>query len=82
MKTPEKVIPLIYETYLKLIDNSVGTNMFRTMYASVNDIKQDVMRNGDLSCAFFVSSILKMFDWIEKVHATVDNTIKDLEKSG
>lgn len=77
-----KVVPLVYDTYLKLIENAVGTNMFRTMYASVDDSRQDVMRDGDLSCAFFVSSILKVFDYVEKVHATVNNTVKDLEKSG
>ena len=40
------------------------------------------MRNGELSCAFFVSGILKMFDLASGLHGTVDGTVKDLEKSG
>ena len=78
----EKVTPLIHATYLKLVDNAVGSNMFRVMYAVVNDAKKDIMIDGDFSCAFFVSSVLKIFGQIGRVHATVDSTIKDLKQSG
>jgi len=35
-----------------------------------------------LDCAFFVSSILLMFGLIKKNHATVKNTLADMQKSG
>ncbi len=40
------------------------------------------MRNGELSCAFYVSSILALFKFIKEAHATVDSTIKDLKRTG
>lgn len=55
--------------------------MFRSYYALVNGIDQDILRDGDLSCAFYVSSILKIFNLIQEVHTTVTNTVKDLEAS-
>ncbi len=77
-----KVIPLIFDTYLAVIKNSVGTKLFRNLYSAVNDKKTDITQGGELSCAFYVSSILKMFNFIKKIHATVDSTIKDLKESG
>ncbi len=82
MSEKEKVVPQLYETYLAVINNAVGANLFRTMYALVNGTQQDLMRDGDLSCAFFVSSILKMFDQIGRVHGTVASTLKDMAEHG
>lgn len=78
----EKVEPLFKETYIAMIENSEGTQMFQNLYARVNGEKKDITRAGELSCAFFVSSVLKIFDLIEEVHATVDGTVRDLYKSG
>lgn len=80
--TKIKVVPLRKETYLQVIKNSVGTNMFRNCYAEVNGEKRDITDDGDLSCAFFVSSILTVFRLIKEVHAAVSGTVKDLEDSG
>ena len=41
-----------------------------------------MLNNGELSCAFFVSSILALFGWLKKPHATVKKTVTDLEMSG
>jgi hypothetical protein len=76
------IIRLIPETYLAVIRNSVGSKLFRSFYAKVNGKKTDVMRKGELSCAFFVSSILTLFKLAKEVHATVDSTIKDMRESG
>lgn len=85
MKKP-KVIPILFDTYIAVIKNSVSSNIFRNSYAKINGKKQDILRNGELSCAFFVSSILALFPLFELIkyppHATVDGTIKDLENSG
>jgi hypothetical protein len=73
---------LTFKTMMKVVENSVGTNMFRNFYAHVDGVEQDVMRDGELSCAFFVSSILTMFGMIERIHGTVDGTVHDMVAQG
>jgi hypothetical protein len=76
------VVILKKESYLAMIHNAVGTNLFRNLYATVNGEKQDITKDGDLSCAFFVSSILAHFHFIESPHGTVAGVERDLKKSG
>lgn len=38
-------------------------------------------KNGQYSCAFFISATLKVFDLISTLHLTVDGSIKDLLKN-
>ncbi len=82
----EKVIPIIFDTYIAVIKNSVGSKIFRNSYAKINGKKKDILKNGKVSCAFFVSSILALFPLFKLIkyppHATVDGTIKDLKESG
>lgn len=78
----QKVRPILYDTYLAIIKNSLGCNLFRNLYAKVGRKKVDITQDGVLSCAFFVSSILFLFKLIKKPHATVDKTVKDLKQSG
>jgi len=52
------------------------------MYIKVGKKKIDVLENGDLSCAFFVTVILHMFGLIKEIHTTVNGTIEDMEKTG
>lgn len=78
----QKVILIIPETYLAVIKNSIGSKLFRNFYAKVNGKKTDILRNGELSCAFYVSSILLLFRLIKTGHATVDSTVRDLKQSG
>lgn len=78
----QKIEPLIFDTYLAMVKNSVGSKLFRNFYAKINGKKTDVAREGNLSCAFYVSSILLLFGFIKNIHATVDSTAKDLKKSG
>ena len=49
---------LKYESYLKMIKNSVGMRMFRNLYMEIDGKKIDVTHNGILSCSYFVSNIL------------------------
>src|SRR3989344_62446 len=70
------------ESYLAMVRNAVGTNMYRNLFALVDGKKQDIMRDGDLSCAFFVSSVLLGFSLVKSVHGTVDGTVKDMKSSG
>ena len=72
---------LIYDSYLKMIKNAVGTKMFRNLYLENKDRRIDIAKNGRLSCAFFVSNILLIFGLISKGHANVSSTTKDMLKN-
>lgn len=82
MAQKQRISPLLYDTYCALIENSVGTKLFRNFYAQVNGKKTDVMKNGDLSCAFFVSSLLSIVGLLKTAHGTVESTVKDMQQSG
>lgn len=69
-------------TYLSVIRNSVGTNMFRHNYAEVDGEEKDLLRDGELSCAFFVSFVLRAFGLSKELHLRTAGTIQDLEASG
>lgn len=70
------------ESYVAMIKNCTGSSLFRNLYAKVNGRKKDIMRDGDLSCAYFVSSILTLFQLIKTPHATVKSTLNDMQKCG
>ena len=78
----QKITPLFFATYLALIKNSVGIKTFRNFYVQKGAQRTDITKNGNLSCAFFVSSILVLCKFIKSVHVTVDSTVRDLKKSG
>lgn len=73
---------LVYDSYLKMIKNSVGTKMFRNLYLEKNNRKFDAAKNGYFSCAYFVSNLLLIWGLISGGHATVEGTVKDMEKNG
>ncbi len=70
------------ESYLAMIQNAVGANTYRTLYLREGDGVRDILEDGNLSCAYFVSSILMHFKLIESPHATVAGTVRDLEAHG
>jgi len=72
---------LIYDSYVQMIKNSVGTKMFRNLYLEINGKKIDIVKSGNFSCAFFISNILKIWGLISKGHANVQSTIKDMKKN-
>lgn len=73
---------LLLQNYINIAKNSVGSKIFRQLYFKIGKKKVDILRNGDLSCAFFVSSILKIFGLVSETHATVTGTVKDMKKNG
>ena len=82
-KTKKADIQLLKkDTYLVMIQNAAGSQLWKNNYALVNDKKTDIVHNGNTSCAFFVSSILKLFNLIQDMHLTVRGLEKDLQKSG
>jgi hypothetical protein len=76
------VSPLVFDTYLALIRNSVGSKLFRNAFFLVNGKKQDILRNGNLSCAIYVSSILRLVNLISETHATVKGTVEAMRRAG
>jgi hypothetical protein len=72
---------LIKDSYLAMIKNSVGSKLFRNLYANVDGKRIDILRDGDLSCALFVSVLLHHFNLIESPHATVTGLVRDMERS-
>ncbi|MFZ2252819.1 MAG: hypothetical protein WAW13_01440 [Minisyncoccia bacterium] len=86
MKTilKEEGYPLtLLKTYLAMVAGSVGSKMFRKLYVTTPDGSNDVIGDGDLACAFYVSSMLSLCGLIHGgVHTTVTETIQDLVASG
>lgn len=77
-----KIAPILKKSYLKMIENSIGARLFQNFYVDIDGKKHDAVKAGRLSCAFFVSSILNNFGLIRQSHLTVNNTVKDMRKSG
>lgn len=72
----------IFHSYIRTIENSVDSNLFRNLYFRINHKVIDVLEDGDLSCANYVTAILYLFDLIKERHTTVVGTLKDMTKSG
>lgn len=81
MSTVEK---MRFETYLAVIKNSIGTKMFSEGYARVDGQVTNILKGGEVSCAFFVSGVLSLFDvkLIDHTHTTVASTAKALSDCG
>ncbi len=72
----------LLRSYTASIKNSVGTDLFRQLYFHIGDTSIDVLEDGDLSCATYVTGILYLFDLIQERHTTVVSTIEDMKQSG
>lgn len=72
----------LYRSYLAAVENSVGSHLFRNQYYHIGRKVVDVLEDGDLSCAVYVTAVLYLFGLIKKRHTTVRGTIEDMEKSG
>lgn len=70
------------DTYLAMIRGSVGSAMYRHNYALTNGVREDLVRGGERSCAFYVSHILLFFQVIREPHLRVAGTVRDLLASG
>lgn len=81
-RSAKQLVLLAEENYRAMIRSAAGTAMFRSLYARSGRKKKDILRNGELSCAYFVSSLLRQFGYIRELHATVNGTVRDLLKSG
>jgi hypothetical protein len=81
MNNQIKVNINIPRTFLVMAKNSIGTKTFQNFYGTINGKPKDLVKNGNLSCAFFVSTLLHFFKLINDPHLTVAGLIKDMESS-
>lgn len=72
---------LYKKTYIKAIENSIGSRIFNSLFVEESGKSRDVMNDGEFSCAFFVSSLLALFESIDKPCATVA-TLRGKLKAG
>lgn len=74
----DQVIKNLPKSFMAIVQNSVGSRSWQNFHAAVDGVEQDVLRGGELSCAYFASSILATFGMIDRSHATVLTIIEKL----
>jgi len=73
---------LLYESYFRMIKNSIDTKMFRNLYLDKSGKKVDIIENGNIACAYFVSNLMLIWGLISSGHATIKGAIRDMERNG
>lgn len=73
---------LIKKNLFLLLNASQKSKLFQHVLVEKSGKEFDILKNGKLSCAFFVSFILHHLKLIQEPHATVSGTVRDLEASG
>jgi hypothetical protein len=70
------------QTFLALVENSIGTRTFQNLYARIGDNVEveDVMYGGERSCAYFASGLLAVMGMIDRAHATVASLRKIVDE--
>lgn len=79
---PSPLHLLSADTYLAMIRGSVGSAMYRHNFALVDGKREDLVRSGQRSCAFYVTHILLFFQLIREPHLRVAGTVRDLLTCG
>lgn len=77
----ENIEILKKETYLKMLENSVDTKLFNSVFVKYKDSGKtvDALNNGEFSCAFFASSLLSLNQMLSRPHTTVKTMRNKLE---
>jgi len=79
----ENLSRIVSKNYQSFIEALPGSNMWRHLYVTnQNGDVLDVTENGNKSCAYMVSSVLCIFQLIDKPHATVKTTLEHMVESG
>lgn len=82
MSKNSRPVLLFKDSYLALIKNSVGANFWRNLYFRIDGRRQDILQDGELSCAFFVSGVLLTLGLMKEPHATVRGALADMKIMG
>ncbi len=80
MKSETKVDQL--KTLLYRIEASLGSPIFRSVFAQVDGVEKDLTRDGQASCAVYVSGLLVWAEKLERVRATVTSLEGGLIEAG
>lgn len=79
----EKPVIVLYKSYLATIKNSIGSRFWRNLYYQrQNGRTADMLQNGNLSCAYFVSSILLHFGLLREFQSEVGATVAAMKTGG
>ena len=71
------------KNFVSFITELPGSKMWKRIYVvDGNGVEKDVANNGELSGAYMVSSVLTMFQLIDRPHATVQTTVDEMVKAG
>lgn len=70
------------KTLLYRIEASLDSPLFRSVFAEVDGENKDLTRNGQASCAVYVSGLLVWAEKLEKMRATVSSLEAGLKESG
>jgi len=66
------------EAFIAYIIKQIGSTEYRQYIATVDGCISDVLQDGQLSCAYFVSNVLLVFRLIKSGHCTVVSTLADM----
>ena len=72
----------IPRSFLAMIENSVGSRQYQSLYFFVDGVSTDILNGGDVSCAVYVSHILMSFKLTSDYRAFSDKVIEDIIKFG
>jgi hypothetical protein len=78
---PIKPKILHWETYLKMVENSEGSRLFNSVIVEQGGQKVDLLNDGELSCATFVSNILYLNHFLSVQKTSVDSLEKVMLES-
>ncbi len=70
------------KTLLYRIEASLGSTIFRSVFATVDDKEKDLTRDGQASCAVYVSGLLVWAEKSERMRATVASLEQGLKECG
>lgn len=78
------LIKLVRRNLILSLRASVGTTIFQNFYVRrKSDSKElDTMEGGELSCAFYVSSMLAIYGLIDRAHSVVETTVARMQEAG
>lgn len=65
-----------------MVKGSVGSNAYRHFHATIDGAEVDTMRDGEVACAYFVSSILTIFGGLDSPSFVVGSVENKLINKG
>ncbi|KXK08103.1 MAG: hypothetical protein UZ21_OP11001000702 [Microgenomates bacterium OLB22] len=73
---------LVNRNVLGQCEGAIGSTQYRHLWFEDHGVQKDIVEDGELCCAYFMSSVLHNHDLLRSVHATVKGTIADMMTSG